>query len=547
MTLLAYLYRQSWKLVLLATLSGLVAGVSGAALIAVISQGIAAETPSGTLAWAFFAIATLHLLTKCGTEISLLHLTQAAIYQMRIELGRKILTTSQKRLQALGKPGILVLLTKDIDSFTEAFIWLPIAFGNAIIILACFAYLAWLSPLALLLLIVFLVLGLLAFFAVERIPRRHLIEVRAKMEALYGHFHHLIEGSKELQLNAGRGQQFVERIIAHEARAFRTSYTHAMTGYNMAVNVGAIMFFVLIGTLLFLVPQALPQAPEVVATTIFTLLYLVRPVAELVFALPVVSQAGIAFGRIRQLDQELGTPDGAVPGLPVPVTSAAAASAAPLAGGAWQLTLQDIRHHYPGSDEDRQFVLGPLDLTINAGEILYIVGGNGSGKTTLAMLILGLYQPDEGRILLDGREITADNIDTYRQNFSAVFADFHLFEQVLDADGGTLDARVQHYLEVLGMAHKVRVVDGRYTTLNLSTGQRKRLALVSAYLEDRPIYLFDEWAADQDPVFKRVFYTELLPELKSRGKAVIVITHDDAYFSCADRIFKLEDGHCRPI
>lgn len=358
MTLLAYLYRQSWKLVLLASFTGLLAGISGAALIALISKGISAELSQlPFLAGLFFGLALLHLLSKCGTEISLLHLTQSAIYQMRIEMGHKVLATPQKRLQELGKPGILLLLTKDIDSFTEAFVWLPIAFGNAIIILTCFSYLAWLSPLSLLLLIVFLVLGLFAFFAVERVPRKHLIEVRQKLDTLYAHFRNLIEGSKELQLNAGRGQLFVERIIGQEARDFKTSYTHAMTGYNMAVNVGAIMFFVLIGTLLFLAPQFLPQTPEAIATTIFTLLYLVRPVAELVFALPVVSQAGVALGRIQQLDRDLNemTPQTQQSGLSVSSQQT------------WKLELQGIRHHYPSSSDDSQFVLGPLDLSLEQG------------------------------------------------------------------------------------------------------------------------------------------------------------------------------------
>ena len=540
MNLLSYLYRQSGRLFLLAAVAGILSGLSGAALVAVIGRGInaGAEALAG-LAALFFSLALLHLITKSGSEIILLRLAQAAICDLRIRLSRKLLATPQVRLQEVGKSGLLVILTKDIDTFTHSFVTLPVAFGNLIIIVTCFAYMAWLSWSLFLLLVFCLVLGVGLFYLVERRPLKLMGKVRDQMDRLYEHFRDLIEGSRELQLNRQRGRRFVDEVLAGEAMTFRKTVIGSMMGYSFAVNLGTILFFVVIGIMLFLAPYWMDTTRPLLATVTLTLLYLMRPISELVISLPILRNASIAFGRIRQLDQELGTPDGAVPGLPAPVTSAAA----PLAGGAWQLTLQDIRHHYPGSDEDRQFVLGPLDLTINAGEILYIVGGNGSGKTTLAMLILGLYQPDEGRILLDGREITADNIDTYRQNFSAVFADFHLFEQVLDADGGTLDARVQHYLEVLGMAHKVRVVDGRYTTLNLSTGQRKRLALVSAYLEDRPIYLFDEWAADQDPVFKRVFYTELLPELKSRGKAVIVITHDDAYFSCADRILKLEDGH----
>jgi putative pyoverdin transport system ATP-binding/permease protein len=104
----------------------------------------------------------------------------------------------------------------------------------------------------------------------------------------------------------------------------------------------------------------------------------------------------------------------------------------------------------------------------------------------------------------------------------------------------------------LQLDRKVTVADGVFSTVELSQGQRKRLALVMTYLEDRPFYVFDEWAADQDPLFKELFYTVLLCDLKSRGKTVVVITHDDHYYHVADRCVRLEDGrivedrHFRP-
>lgn len=162
------------------------------------------------------------------------------------------------------------------------------------------------------------------------------------------------------------------------------------------------------------------------------------------------------------------------------------------------------------------------------------------------MLLVGLFQCDSGAILLNGVEMNATNNDYYRRFFSAVFSDFHLFQELLTVDSQITD-QANHYIQKLDMGHKVKIVDGKFSTINLSTGQRKRLALISAYLEDRRVYIFDEWAADQDPVFKKVFYTELLPELKARGKTVIVITHDDSYFGMADRVVKLEDGNIKDI
>lgn len=535
MKLIAYLRQQSGLKLLIASVCGITAGLSGVALIVLISKGIAGSSwPLVQLAVVFFATALLHWLCKSASEIVLLQLTQNAIYRLRLDLSHKILKTPQARLQQLGKPGLLVMLTKDIDSFTDAFIWLPIGFGNAIITLGCFGYLGWLSWPALLLVIVVLTLGLLLFSLAERAPRAQLLKVREQMDVLYRHFRDLIEGSRELQLNRQRGISFVHEIIGQEANTYRQAFTRGMTGYNLAVNLGAGLFFLMIGALIYLLPHLPDQTPEIITTTLFILLYLVRPIAELVFAVPIVRQAEIALQRLDELRSELDATTASTVQPAQHFIDSASQSG-------WTLEISGLRHHYPNSEDDSQFVLGPIDLTIRQGEILFIVGGNGSGKTTLAMVLLGLYLPDEGQIRLNGKRIEADNIDAYRQNFSAVFADFHLFEELLDSDPEQ-QQRIEYYLQRLGLAHKVKLNEGRYSTLNLSTGQRKRLALISAYIEDRPILLFDEWAADQDPQFKKVFYRELLPELRAAGKTVIAISHDDAYFDCADRILKLADG-----
>jgi putative ATP-binding cassette transporter len=206
------------------------------------------------------------------------------------------------------------------------------------------------------------------------------------------------------------------------------------------------------------------------------------------------------------------------------------------------LELDGITHAYNRENTDNTFTLGPINVKFQPQEVVFIVGGNGSGKTTLAKLLIGLYSPETGEIRLDGRSITDENREQYRQSFSVVFTDFFLFDSLLGLDHINIDGDAQYYLEKLQLDQTVRVRDGVLSTINVSQGQRKRLALLTAYLEDRAIYLFDEWAADQDPVFKEIFYHQLLPELKARGKTVIVISHDDRYYHVADRIIKLDYG-----
>jgi cyclic peptide transporter len=207
----------------------------------------------------------------------------------------------------------------------------------------------------------------------------------------------------------------------------------------------------------------------------------------------------------------------------------------------WQrLELVGVTHAYRKEQDDSSFTLGPLNLTLTASQLVFIIGGNGSGKSTLAKLLTGLYLPEAGEIRLDGRLIDDANREWYRQHFSVVFSDFYLFERFLGLH--QIDERVQEYLVKLQLEHKVKVEDGRLSTTNLSQGQRKRLALLTVYLEDRPIYLFDEWASDQDPIFKKTFYEQLLPELKAKGKTVLVISHDEQHFGVTDRIVKLDYG-----
>jgi putative ATP-binding cassette transporter len=248
-----------------------------------------------------------------------------------------------------------------------------------------------------------------------------------------------------------------------------------------------------------------------------------------------MSQAVVAVQKLRELDLRLDEK--------ADVQEQVSAGETADDKARWsRLTFTGVTHEYYNERDERSFTLGPIDLTIRRGECLFIVGGNGSGKTTLAKLILGLYLPENGEVRID-REIIGDvNREKLRGLFSVVFSDFYLFDQLLGLERPSLPAETQDYLASLQLQSKVKIENGALSTINLSQGQRKRLALLTAYLEDRPVYLFDEWAADQDPQFKEVFYLELLPSLKARGKTIIVISHDDRFYSTAERIIKLDAG-----
>jgi putative ATP-binding cassette transporter len=531
MNLLRYLYRQSNSLFLIAALCAAISGVCGAVLIAVISEGSKAGTTPATFALKFFSFCLALLLTKCISQIAMVHLTQNTVFEMRVNLSKKLLACRYKKLQMLGKSELMVILTKDIEGFVGALQISPRLVTEGIAVMACFGYLAWLSAamFAILLLTLTVCVGLFIF--AQRRPLKQFKEMRAKLDDLFANFRDLVEGSRELQLNKRRGQLFVDEVVAGDASAFRETSIRGLSSFTIIANTGDMLFYLVIGLLLFVVPIWLPQPAGVLSSVTLVLLYLVGPLSNLVNSRPSFAHAAIALGRIQQLDADLDEEASSVSGTD-PFTSASK----PL------LELREVCHHYPGATDDRPFLLGPVNLTVNQGEILFIVGGNGSGKTTLAMLLLGLYSPESGSVRMNGVRVEQTNIEHYRQHFGAVFADFHLFEHLLGIAPADIEERATHYIHKLGLEHKVRIDNRKFSTINLSTGQRKRLALITSYLEDKPIYLFDEWAADQDPAFKRVFYTVLLPELKAKGKTVIVISHDDGYFGSADRVVKLEDG-----
>jgi putative ATP-binding cassette transporter len=263
------------------------------------------------------------------------------------------------------------------------------------------------------------------------------------------------------------------------------------------------------------------------------LLFIISPLETILNMMPVMGRARVSSDQLDSMGRMLPEPEAGRTAIAAPER-------------AWrEIELRDVVHEFHSEQDEHGFTLGPINLRFEPGEIVFIVGGNGSGKTTLAKLLVGLYTPESGALLLDGVPVTEHNVEQYRQLFSTVFSDFYLFESLLGLEHADLDARAQEYLAMLRLEEKVKVLDGAFSTTKLSQGQRKRLALLTAYLEDRPVYLFDEWSADQEPLFREVFYHHILPALRKKSKTVIVITHDDRYFDLADRLIQLEYGRVR--
>jgi putative ATP-binding cassette transporter len=511
-----------------AMVTGLLSGLGYTALITLINSAL--TSPTRRLLFVFVGLCVVVPASRFASQALFNAIGARAIFHLRVELCRQILAAPLRDLEEIGPNRLLASLTDDVTSLTNALLQVPMLAMHAAIALACFLYMGWLSGSVLLVVLVFLPVGVLSFQLPLSRARVAFKRSREDLDVLFGHFRGLIYGNKELKLNRSRRQTFVEAELIPVGDSIRHLLYRGNTLFTYAIVWGNLLFFIIMGMVLFIPGWVVD--PRVRSGYILSLLYLKTPLEVILVALPTLSRATAAVAKLDQLGFEL--------------RRRPAEAADPQGGAApprWErLDLVEVSHAYRGEKSGDSFTLGPLDLSFRAGQVVFFIGGNGSGKTTLAKLMTGLYTPQSGEIRLDGKPITDDSRDSFRQLVSAVFSDFYLFDKLNGLKADDLDAWAERYLSRLELDGKVRIEDGVLSTVDLSHGQRKRLALLAAYLEDRPIYFFDEWAADQDPHFKKIFYLEILAELKASGKTVFVISHDDQYYSLGDRLIKLDYG-----
>lgn len=553
MDLLAFLLRSSRRLLAGIVLASLLSGAASAALIAIIHRALSASAETMPLiATAFVTAVAIKTALQFTAQLWLVRFAQDTVLRLCRNLCDRALAAPLLRLESLGVARLMATLTDDVETLGAAMQMVPTIVTNAAVVLGCAIYLAWLSWQAFLLCAALVVIGVLGY-------RWRVLRAQVPIEAardgrdrLFAAFRSLIGGIKELKLNRARREQFVADEIDETTQSLRVHNIAAMRHIQIADVWTQFLFFALIAMLLFGAPYLTAMPPLTLSGYVFAALYMMAPIWGLMAAVPTFLRGRVALAKMLQIDASLEPVKGqssalqfgngadalAAPGgAEVAGASASATSPLPL------ISLEGVAFAYPApAGEDTGFQLGPLDLRLEAGELVFVTGGNGCGKSTLVKLLTGLYEPNAGQIRVRGECVDAPRRDAYRQNFAAVFADFHLFDRLFGLQAAARPEEVARYLDLLGMKHKVQVRGDRLSTTTLSSGQQRRLALLSAYLEDRPVYVFDEWAADQDPTYKAVFYTRLLPDLKARGKCVVVVTHDDRYFALGDRVLKLEAG-----
>jgi putative pyoverdin transport system ATP-binding/permease protein len=537
MQVIWFLIKASWQAMAIAITTGLISGITSAGLIAIVNISLNSNNPISWL-YLFLGVAAISISTGIISRFVLIDLAQKSVYDVRIKLSRSILAAPFQKLEQLGASKLIATLTDDVASLSNSISIIPFLCIDLAIITSCLIYLAYLS-LSVFAITIVLIGSTLVLIQLMILQANQLFRgARAENDRLLQLFRSITDGIKELKLHWQRRQEFIDLDLKDSAGISRDRNIKALRIFSVAATFGQLIFFAIMGILIFVMPKYIQLTPATLSGYVLTLTYLMSPFANMLEQLPALMRASVAISKIESMGLILS--EQVEIGNPPPATSAQVTS----------LELKNISHTYQGDEQN--FHLGSINLKFSTDSaertlrerLIFIVGGNGSGKSTLAKLLTGLYVPEIGEIKLNGETIDSDNREWYRQHFSVVFGDFFLFDKLLGTgkDAAKLDAEAQDYLQLLQIEHKVQIKDGILSTTNLSQGQRKRLALLTAYLEDRPIFLFDEWAADQDPIFRDIFYHQLLPDLKQRGKLVFAISHDDRYFHLADRVIKLDYG-----
>ncbi len=544
MKLLSYLFQMGGRQVLVIAALGLAGGFAGTGFIVIINRILhdSGTTQRYILVAVFAGLAVARLTINLCSQWILVRFAQEKLLQLCDVLCRRVVQTPFRTLEQIGPARILSTLTDDVAILSAAIQAVPSLASNVAVLVGCLIYLAYLSWVASLVMLTLTACGAFCYKLLLKRAFKAIQAARAGRDTLFRHFRSLTEGAKEVKMSVDRQDLLIQREIGGTASYLRRQNLTATFDYMMAEGWSNAMFCLLMGLLLF----GLPTLREITLPTLtgyaFVALYAMTPVWGLIGSMPTFQRGQAALERIETLGFSLS------PGVQAPFESCppqpsrtekrpCVSSPAPCI----ELDGVSFSYQIEGNGQDG-FILGPLSLILHPGQLIFIIGGNGSGKTTFVKLLAGLYAPDSGEIRVEGRPVSHDS-QNYRELFSVVFSDFYLFDRLPGADMFDLDSRASTYLKLLQLDKKVRIADGAFSTTALSQGQRRRLALLTAYLEDRPVYVFDEWAADQDPAYKQVFYAHLLPELKSRGKIVVVITHDDRYFRFGDVVIKLDCGN----
>lgn len=476
----------------------------------------------------------LFLLFFIAKDYSFKHIAieiEKIIKKSRDRISDKIIKCELVTMESLDTSSLFTRLTKDTTIISQASFQITAAVQSIVMVFFAMLYILTLSKIAFFIIIITATISSIIYLGFQKEFTATLHKEDKIEENFITSLTSIIEGFKEIKINSYKKDKILEnhKQVLDE---FTNSKVKTSALFITAIMYGEVFLYMLLAIIIFLLPHISDMESITMIQLTAATLYIIGPFRMIVNSIPLLSQTETAILNINALEKEM---DDAYH--KVNFTE----SNNEVINGFNNITLEKVEFFYHNNFGEKVFSIGPIDLNIKKGEMIFIVGGNGSGKSTFTKTLLGLYEPQIGSISVDDEQIDKYNYQAYRDLFSIILTDFHLFDKFYGLED--VDKKeVNKLLKEMQLNKKTKFIDGRFTNTSLSTGQRKRLALILAILEDKEIYVFDEWAADQDPEFRKYFYTTLLKKLKDRGKTIIAVTHDDAYFSEADRVFEINCG-----
>jgi len=522
--------------------TGIASGIASSVILAAINQaaqGIASYEDVTRPFFLFLIALVLFIYTRKHSLAQATLVVEEAIRKLRLRVADKIRHSELKFIEGLGKGEIYSHLTQDANLVSQSGLTLISSLQALIVLFFCLLYIVTLSPLGFILILTGLVIGTILYIQHFTYVSAEILTSIEKETAFFDQLNHILDGFKETRLNHAKSTAVFKQL---EKISLETEQIKVNTGIKFVTNImfSRVFSYIMLGAIVFIIPLFNPEHHQVVITVTATMLFIMAPIETIAGAIPVIARANVAVTNIVVLEKMLDNVS------TLSETQHRSKQKQQQLENFDVIDLKAIQYQYTDVFGQPLFQLGSLDLTIKRNEIVYIIGGNGSGKSTLLKLLAGLYQPQLGKIQVDSELINKTNLTAYHELFSVVFADFHLFDRLYGVDDID-EVFLNELLKLMGLEHKTQYMDGQFTHLELSSGQRRRLAFIVAMIDDKPIYLFDELTADQDPTFKDYFYKALIPNLRAEGKTVILTTHDEKYLYTADRVLKMEDGQLKEI
>ena len=486
------------------------------------------NSPTSEMAKIFLITCLTIIAVKSVSSMLSVYIAQKASVQHRISLYNRINKLSYSNLEKIGQARLINLLNLDIPALTAAASTLPTIWISLITILGTLGYLVYLNTKIFIFVLICLVIAVLTYQIPMLLAVKYFARGRESYDRVQQGVTGLIYGAKELKLSQLKSKKYIEEELIIPERATFRQNTIGQAIVTITEAYGEIISFLVISVVIFHLPYIYQVTQLELFGIVMALLYLTGPVGMILGAINNMQHGKVALQKMSGFYDMMIEEPAALMEAGIPE---------------WKyFCLQQLDYQY--NDKSDKFALKDISIEFIKGQITFITGGNGSGKSTLSKLISLHYLPSSGALYIGDTPIDKNNISAARELISVIYTDFYVFPKIY---GDSDYKKIQTYLQRLELDEKVTIVDGRFDSISLSDGQRKRLALLSLLLDDRPICLFDEWAADQDPRFKAIFYEEILPELKTKQKVVIVISHDDRYFNCADQLVVMDQGSIREI